>query len=170
MAAHSGSAAYVSFGYRTGGSAVQCRQHMLRLHVKAVDVVEATIVGLGDDGETPGLHVRSLNEPLKDRVPHHAYTVRIRYGDRPLEQSRFLQPGGTSHLTVAVEREPGAEHRIGARLAAWMHHRNPRAHRTLAHHQSPLSVDERRVAYLHPRNVRDGIQWTRHTADQGTDT
>jgi hypothetical protein len=46
-----------------------------------------------------------------------------------------------------------------------VHNRHPRAYRTLSNDQLASARDERRLPDLHPRNIGDGIEGTRCSAD-----
>src|SRR5919202_6253 len=48
----------IPFGHRTALRGVEGGEDVLRLDVEAVDVVQEPVVGLGDHGQAPGLHVR----------------------------------------------------------------------------------------------------------------
>ena len=85
---------------------------------------------------------------------NHADAVRVGEHDWTFELTGLLQPGGTGHLTIAVQREPGAEYRLhqgvpsegenggdaGAHLAAI---------RQILH--------QRVVSNHHPRDVGDRV-------------
>src|SRR5262249_20182394 len=130
------------------------------------DVVQTSIIRLGDDGQPPRLqHVLLRDFPFDDRVAHDADAVRVRDADGSLEVAAFLHPRGAGHLTVAVEREPGREHRIGVRLAARVDDRDPGAHRTLAYHELAAAGDESRVSDFDAGDVGDRVERTGRSAD-----
>ncbi len=84
-------------------------------HVKAVDVVEVAVPGLGHDGQRPPVAARVRgacpHAPGDGGIAHDTDAVRVREQHRSLELAGFLEPGRAGHLAVAVEREPAAEHR-----------------------------------------------------------
>src|SRR5687767_9114947 len=116
MADHARSASDVPLANSSTGRIVQSREHMLRLDVKAVDVIEAAVVCLCNDRQSPRLQSRSAYLPLKDGVPNDADTVSVRDRDRILDQAALLHPRRPGHLTVAIQREPCAEYGIRALL------------------------------------------------------
>jgi hypothetical protein len=144
---------------------VQCGKHVLRLHVKAVDVVEASIEGFGDDRKSPRLETWALHLPLKNRVAYDANAVRIRDGHGTLEESRLLQPCRAGHLAVAIQREPRTEHGIGVVLATRMDDGDASSHRSLSNDETTAARDERRLTDLHAGNVRDGVERTSRAAN-----
>jgi hypothetical protein len=73
-----------SFGNPSG--IVEGRQDVLLLHMEAVDVVQPTVIRLGDHREPPRLqHVALADLPLDDRIADHPHSVGVRDGHRPLE-------------------------------------------------------------------------------------
>ena len=64
-----------------------------RLHVKAVDVVQAAVVGLGHHRQPPRLQARPRDLPLEDRVAHDADAVGV--GDRRSALRGCRSPGAT---------------------------------------------------------------------------
>ena len=141
VADHPGAAADVALGDGPAARAVERREHVLGLHVEAVDVVEQAVVGLGHDRQAPGLQARPRHLPLEDRVAHDADAVRVGDRDRALEEAALLEPRRPGHLAVAVEREPGAEHGIAARLAARVDDGDAGAHRALARRRARPSPE-----------------------------
>src|ERR1051325_9109685 len=89
----------------------------------------------------------------------------VRDRDRPRAKARFLEPGGAGHLAIAIEREPGAHHRVRIVLAAWMDDGDTGTHRALADDEYTVARDERRVPDLHSRHIGDGIEHAGGTAD-----
>ena len=82
---------------------------MLAFDVEAVDVVERSVIRLGDYRETPPdvwskcIVDAVIPHPLENRITHHTHAVRVGNHHRPLEKTRFLDPGGTGHLTVSIQ-------------------------------------------------------------------
>src|SRR5579862_4338638 len=72
VADHARSSTDVALEYESAGRCVQCLKNMLGFDVKAVDVVEGTIVGLGHDRQMKRLKPSFLKEPLNDGVSHGA--------------------------------------------------------------------------------------------------
>ena len=72
--------------------AVERREHVLGLHVKAVDVVEIAVPGLGHHRQRPPVLARRRvawrTAPGDDRVAHDADAVRVRDHHRALRGSR----------------------------------------------------------------------------------
>ena len=151
---------------KTACGAVERREHVRRLHMEAVDVVEAAVVGLGHDRQPPRLQ-RVLQRvlPLDDRVAHHAHAVGVGDRYRSFEQPAFLHPGRPRHLPVAVQREPGGKDRIGVGLTARVHHGDARAHRALPHDELAAAGDERGVAHFDAGHVGDRVERPRRAAD-----
>ena len=80
---------------------------MLRRHVEAVDVVQASVIRLRHDRKPPGLqHVLARDFPADDRIAHHADAVRVGDRDWSLEIAALLDPRRAGHLAIAVQREP----------------------------------------------------------------
>ena len=138
--------------------------------MKAVDVAEPTIVGLRDHRQPPRLQRGAPNAPLQNGVAHHAHAVRVGNADRPLEKSALLQPGGSGHLAVAVEREPGTEYGIVAPFPAGVHYGHAGTYRSDPHLEwSWRALDDRGVADFNTAHIGDGIQGAGGSADQGGD-
>src|SRR5512143_733576 len=70
--------------------------------------------------------------------------------NRPLEEATFLDPGGTCHLPVAIERKPAGEYRIMIALAARVNDRETCADRA--------SLMERCVTHLNTSYVGYRVQ------------
>ena len=81
------------------------------------------------------------------------------------EETALLQPGRAGHFAVAVEREPGAEHRIRVGLAARVHDRDTGAYRAFADYERTTAGDQRGVTDLYARHIGDGIERTRSAAN-----
>src|SRR5688572_32903847 len=91
---------------------------MSGLHVEAVCVIEEAVEGFGYDGHGPESAAaddvgtrRSFvpNLPLDERITDHANAVRVGKQHRPVKKPRLFNPGGASHLAVAVQRPPPCE-------------------------------------------------------------
>ena len=138
---------------------------MLTRDVKAVDVVEVAVVGLGDDRQCPEdvrlvrqrFEMSVLDLPLDDRVAHDADGVRVGQHDRPLEKSGLGDPGGARHLAVAVQRVPAGEDRV-VLAAARQDGRHAGAHGPLAALQRSFAADQRHVPDFDAGDVGDRVQ------------
>jgi hypothetical protein len=168
MAYHAGATTNVSLRDPATGGAIQRGDGMRGCHVKAVDVVESAVVGLGDNRQPPGLQPWTRDLPLKDGIAYDADAVRIGNPDRPFEQPALSKPGGARHLAVAVEREPRAEHRVVTRLAAWMDNGDAGADRPLSHLEPSLTGNERRVPHFNAGDVGDRVEYPGRAADDFT--
>ena len=80
--------------------------------VKAVDVVQHPVVGLGHDRVGEEKLPAVANLPVDRGIANHADAMGVREEDRALEESGLADPGRAGHLAVAVQRKPGGEHRI----------------------------------------------------------
>src|SRR6185503_1931464 len=159
VALHGRAAADVAFGHRSGLRAVERGEDVLRLDVKAVDVVEVAVVGFRDDRQQPRLRVLlALDRPLDRRVADDADAVRVGDEDRPLEKPGLFDPGRAGHLAVAVHREPAGEHLILRRLAARQDGGDAGTNRPAPDLQRPVAGDERGDADLDAGNVGNRVE------------
>ena len=110
VADHARAAADIALGHRAALRTVQRAIDVLCAHVKAVDVVQFAVPGLGDDRRRPPVTGRvgrtSANPPGDHRVVHDADAVRVGEHDRPVDLAHFVQVGRARHFAVAVQREP----------------------------------------------------------------
>jgi hypothetical protein len=162
VADHAGAAADVALRDRAARGSVERRIHVCGLDVKAVDVVEMAVPGLGDDRQRPPVAGRVggalAHAPGDHGVAHHADAVRVGQEHRPLQLPRLLDPGGAGHLAVAVQCEPSAEYRRAQAIAAARQDRgDARAHLVPARQV----LDQRGVANRHAGDVRDRIERSR---------
>ncbi len=139
---------------------------MLRLDVKAVDVVQPAIPGLRHHRQRPrvslGIGAAVSEAPPDHGIAHHAHAVGVGDHHRPLEIAGLLDPGGAGHLAVAVLREPAGEYRICQRIAAARQHGgDPRAHRALADLKLARARNQRGMPDQHARHVGDGVEGPR---------
>ena len=163
VADHARPAAHRSFGNRAAFGRVERGEHVLVLHVEAVDVVQIAVVGLGHHRQRPPVAGRvgraRADPPADDRVAHHAHAVRVGDHDRALEKSRLLDPRGARHLAVAVLREPAGKRRLRHRVsAARQHGGDARADGSFANDERALTLDDRRVTDGDAGHVGDGIE------------
>src|SRR2546427_6968053 len=120
-----------------------------------------------NDTATTEIYTLSLHDALPIyRVPHHAHRVRVRDHHGAPQEARFLEPGGTGHFAVAVEREPAREDRIARALAARQDGGDAGTNRSLPDHQLAASRDERRVSDLDAGDVGDGVERARRTVER----
>ncbi len=130
------------------------------LDVRAVDVVEVAVPGLGDDGEQPALGEVAVagDGPVDDAAVHGADGVGVGQPDGQGERAGLVQPGGAGHLAVAVEAvPPGGDRDSGLVLAEGVHDGDPGAHRPGAGGERPVPFDDRVVADLDAGHVGDGV-------------
>jgi len=129
-------------------------------NVKAVDITQEAVVGLGDDRQQPRLRrVALLQRPLDERVAHHPDAVHVGDHNCTREKARLLGPSRPRHLTVAVENADTDEYWV-AGFTPWQHRRHACPHRTLPNDQRPLPVTEGGVADLDAGHVGDGVTGT----------
>ena len=160
VADHAGPAADVAFGHGTAPRAVERRERVLLRHVKAVDVVERAIPRLGDDRERPVEFESLAHEPFDHGIADDADAVRVGDHHGPGKKARLLEPGGTGHLAVAVEREPSAKNGIAVRGAAREDGGDAGAHRTAPDDQLAIARDDRAVPDGDTGDVGDGVEGT----------
>src|ERR1700732_3939063 len=99
---------------------------MRRLDVKPVGVVQKPIISFGHDGKGPKSPAEAIGSglalmldlPGDVGITHHADTMRVSNEDGAIQKTGFLEPRGSSHLAIAVEREPSPECRIIGLLSA----------------------------------------------------
>src|SRR5262249_59687117 len=92
--------------------------------------------------------------------------VRVGDCDRSFEDAGFLEPGGPGHLAIAVEGEPGAEHRVRVLLAAGMDDGDAGANRSAADDELAAAGDERGVPDFDAAHIRDRVQWPGGSLDR----
>src|SRR6266849_4580015 len=132
-------------------------EHVFRLNVKSVDIVQPAIESLRDNwqrektgavgigfGCQAGLHL-----PSDDSIAHHADTMSIGDHDRPVDKSRLLDPGGPGHLAVTVLREPAREDCIVVAFTARQNRCYSSAH--------AVAGDQRAISYLDASHIGDGV-------------
>src|SRR5271165_434310 len=110
---------------------------MLGLHVEAVDVVEPTIPGFGNNRKRPpvaaGVGLAMVYTPLNHRIAHDADAVRVGDHYRAFEEAGLFDPGSAGHFSVAILRKPAGEYGIHhGVLAARKNRRDTRSHRAFA--------------------------------------
>ncbi len=156
---HAGAAADAAFLDRPALRAVECRVDMRRLHVEAVDVVEAAVPGLGDDRRRPPVagrvRVAVLHPPGDRRLVHGADAVRVGEHHRALEHPGLLDPGAPGHLARAVQHEAAGERRRRDRRAP--------ARQDCRHAGAHLAavgevLDQRDLADRHAGHVGDRVE------------
>ena len=157
---HAGPAAHVALGHRARSRPLQSGPNVTCPDVRAIDVVQQPVPGLGHHRQRPPVRARPLRPlHLYEGIPHHPHGVRVREGDRGGQQPGLLDPVAAGHLTVAVESMDASEHRVqGNRLGPGHHHRHAGANRPLPHHQRTLAGNVGHMADRHPGHVHNGVQ------------
>src|SRR5919109_5152231 len=82
--------------------------------MESVNVVKIAIPSLSHHRQRPRVLSAEtmLHAPCDYSVAHCADAVRVGDHDWPFEETGFFHPGCAGHLTIAIKREPGGEHRI----------------------------------------------------------
>ena len=113
IADHAGAAAHAAKLDRPAARAIECGDGVLGCHVKAVDVVEVAVIGLGRDRQAPGLPGAdgTGDEPADGRVAGDTAGMSVGDGDRRLQLAGFLDPCDARHLSIAVQRVVRRPHR-----------------------------------------------------------
>ena len=104
-----------------------------------------------------GIAAASTIVPACESATKQQAGSRGRYAFFNTEESAFVDPGGAGHFTVAVQREPRREHRIGVLATSRMHDRDSGAHGALADEEVTLAVDDGAVADPDTLDVSDGV-------------
>jgi hypothetical protein len=139
------------------------------LYMKAIDVIQPSIVCLRDNRKPPRLQYVFLRDfPFDDRVAHNADTVRVRDRDRSLEISALLNPRRSRHLAISVQCEPRREDRIGIRFSARMNDSDTGADGALSHYELAASGYESGVADLDAGNIGNRVQRARRSTNRKT--
>lgn len=115
---------------------------MLPRHVKPIHVVQAAVIGFGDDRGVPPGWPTVLHHPGDGGVAHdaNAVCVRDRYGS--IEQAALFQPRRACHFAGRVEGEPAGEDRIGGILAEGVDRGDARPNGPGAHLQGAVTLDQ----------------------------
>jgi hypothetical protein len=161
MTDHAGAAADVALGDLTAGGAGERLEHVLRVDVHPVDVVQIAVVGFGHDGEGPMDPERCAVGHIggHERVPHDADRMRIRDRDRRREHARLAHPLEAGHLAVAVQAMTAREERLVSDALVRNDRGDTGADRALADDEGTLAPDQRRVADAHALDVGDRVEW-----------
>jgi hypothetical protein len=169
VADHAGAATDVSLGNGTGGRVGKRLKHVLGAHVEAVDVVEQSVVGLGDQRERePAVPAPRLDLGGDERVADDADRARVGDGDRRGHPARFAHPFEAGELAGAVEAvTPGEQRLVPDGAVVRNHHGDARPHRAFAHAPRTVAVDQRRVADAHAGNVGDRVVLARRQVTDG---
>src|SRR5262245_56883926 len=113
MGPHPCATSNVPFCDRPAGRSVQGLEHVLFADMKTIDVVQKSVISLGNDRQTRVSGVTfakpSFDVPLDDGVTHDADAVRIGDQDGTAQTARFFKPSGSSHLAISVQVTPGSE-------------------------------------------------------------
>ena len=160
---HAGAAADIAFGHRAGLRGIERGIHVFRLHVKAVHVVEHTVIGFCDEriGE-PDVRDKRREilvaiHPAERGVAHHADAAGIRDQDRRLEKARLLHPMRAGHVAVAVEHVV-ARQTPDRTSAARQDGGDARADRALAFDELAFAANQRGEADFDAGHVGDGVE------------
>ena len=155
---HAGPASHVAFGDGAGRGGIQRFKSVLRLDVQAIDVVQIAVVGLGHHRHRPPMAgLRSLDAPLDYGIAHYADAVRVGDHDRAFEKAGLLDPCGSGHFAIAIERKPRRENGIAPIFAARQDSGNARADGAGSHHELAVARDNRAVADRDTGDVGDGV-------------
>ena len=139
---------------------------IVRLNVKAIDVIEPTVPSLGNNRRAPPvaglIGCALLNPPRNGRIARDADAVGIRNYDRPFEEAAILNPHCASHFAVAVEAKKARINRIIKRsVTARQNRRNPGAHRSFAHFKLSFTANQRRITDFDARDIGYRVQFSR---------
>jgi hypothetical protein len=156
-------AADIAFGHRASGGPVDGRQDVLFAHMLAVDVVQLAVIGLGDDGEGPGVLVPEVvavmvDHPLGRGSMGCADAMGVGDADRAVEMPCVVDPMHAGHLAIAVQGMkacPDGPHLL--RMAARQDCRDTRPDRPFADLERAMTFDDRRKADQDALDIGDGI-------------
>src|SRR5277367_3150801 len=91
------------------------------LHVETIDVVQIAVPCLGNYWKRPPILERNrramLELPIDHGVSDNADAVGVGDHYRPVEKSRFFDPGSACHFAIAVFGEPSRKHGIYSGLS-----------------------------------------------------
>ncbi len=161
VADHPRPAPDVAFAHRAGRGSGDRREHVLGLHVQAIDVVQHPVPCLADDGKAPCVvtHGAPPDRLGDQRITNHADRVRVREPDRRRQKTRLSHPFEPGQLAVSIQAVAAREHRIRPGVAVVREdHGHAGPHR--------LALDERGVADPYARNIGDRVP---RTGGQTTD-
>jgi hypothetical protein len=141
--------------------------------VKSVDVIEVAIPGFGNHGQRPPVAFRiglaALNFPGYYGIADHTYAVRVCDHDGAVEKAGILEPSGSGHLAVAVEREPAAKDGIVPILPARKNGGDTSADGAFADYEFAASRNECGVPDFHATDVGDGVIGARRAFERNTE-
>src|SRR5215813_8175005 len=137
-------------------------EYVLRFDMKSVYVVQLPIPGFRHNRQGPPVSrfIRGamFYSPGNRCIPYDTNAVRVRDEHRSLEESGFVNPGGSCHLPVAVEGEPAGEYVIHGILSARKDRCYTRSNGTHANLQFAFSGDQRSVPNLDAFHIGEGVQ------------
>ena len=115
---------------------VERMEHVLRFHVKTIDVIEPAVPSFGDDRQTPpvpgGVGRAVFDSPGDDSVTRDTDAMRVRNHDGSFQKPAFVYPRGARHFAVAIQAEIAGVNRVVERLVSTRNDcGNPGAHRAL---------------------------------------
>ncbi len=162
---HPGAATDVALRHGPSGGVIKGGNDMLPPHVLTGGVVEHPIERLGHHGhhEVFGADPRlSLRQPLDTGLMNGPDREGVGQEDRRIQETRFVHLGAPGDLSGSVQdsdrgRDPGGE----SRPLVGVDGGHPRANRSLADLQRPLTVDDCGVTDAHAGDIRDRVQGTR---------
>ena len=86
--------------------AVESMPDILRLNMKAIDVVKPAVPRLSNYRQTPPvaglIGCAVINPPGNDCVARHSNAMCVCDDDRPFEKSALINPRCASHFAVAI--------------------------------------------------------------------
>src|ERR1700752_2252638 len=98
-----------------------------------------------------------LDLPGDDGVADDTHAMRVGDHHGTIEKSGVFDPGGTSHLTVAVQGEPGGEDGVVGAFTARMNGGDTGADGTFSDLEFAAAGNQSSMTHLDAFNVGDGI-------------
>src|SRR5436190_11258894 len=138
--------------------------HVLRFHVKTIDVIKPSIPRFGDYGQTPPVPSdvgrAVFNSPGNDSVTRDTDAMRVRNHDWSFQKPAFVYPCGACHFAVTIQAEIAGVNRVVERIVSTRNDcGNAGARWTLANFQFSFPTDQGRVTDLHTGDIRYRIQF-----------
>src|SRR5262249_10293014 len=129
---------HIAFGDRPGTCRFQRLKNMLFLDVKAINVVEKSVVSLGYQWQTRisgiAFAKSSLDVPFNHSVSHHSDAMGVRNQNWSAQATRLFEPGRSGHLSVAVHAVPRSEYPAAKLFALRQNRGDPRSDGPLTDH------------------------------------
>src|SRR4051794_32093346 len=125
---------------------IQSMKNVVRLKVKAIDVIEPAVPSFGDHRQTPpvpgGVRRAVFDSPGNDSVTRDTDAMRVRDHDWSFQKAAFVYPRCAGHLAVAIQAEIARVNRVVDRITSTRNDcGNARAHRALANFQFSVATD-----------------------------